>query len=328
MGSDVPALANGRDRWSGLDIVSKSWMLVLGVVGIFVIINLTLVPRLVDWQRAARLAKAHGEVIHETHSLFGHLRVREKDSQRSLLFVDPDGREQLQSQIDLNQPGQLQLGYTRALFASFLVQPDQSSVLIVGLGGGGMVRFLRENEPEIEVTAVEIDPKVVSLAAEFFGTREGPRTRILTEDAFVFLRETAESFDVIYMDAFLRPPEAEQELQDKAQRLKTTAFLGQLRQRLRPGGVVAFNLIESDATTAADLASIREVFSPVYVFQVAETGNLAVIGATGGDRLNREELQNRAIRRTRDSKGEASLDLETVVEGLREDEEAQSIPST
>lgn len=307
----------------------KSILPAIGGLLVLALLNFFLFRWVGDWQLSARQAERHGEVIHETHSAFGHLRVREKGSHRSLLFVGSDGREQLQSRIDLERPENLQLRYTRGLFVSFLLHPDQAEILIVGLGGGGMVRFLNERLPGIAVTAVEIDPQVVAIAETYFETVPGPKTTILTQDAFVLLADDSRSFDAIYMDAFLRPPDSESELQEKAQRLKTTAFLRQVRDRLNPGGVVAFNLIAGDATTSRDLQSIRDVFSPVHVFEIAGSGNLVVVGSTSGESLSREELQRRAGEWRAKSApwaGEA-LDLEGVIEGLREGESSQPIPS-
>ena len=79
--------------------------------------------------------KRCGPVIHERQSAFSHIRVREKDHVRSLMFVRPKGGEGLQTSIDLHAPSELQLDYTRYMFASFLHRQAQDQVLIVGFDG-------------------------------------------------------------------------------------------------------------------------------------------------------------------------------------------------
>ncbi len=272
-----------------------------------------------EWLRAARQARLHGKVIHETRSDFARIRVRERGPLRSLMFVEADGDELLQSRIDLQAPERLELRYSRAMFASFLFRDPQARVLIVGLGGGGMLRFLNSAAPETQVDAVEIDPAVVAIAANYFGTKSGPRTTIHTADAFVFLREQGgPKYDVIYMDAFLRPPaEAPEALKEKAQRLKTADFLREIRGRLvEPGGLVVFNLIEWEATTAGDLEAIREVFPAVYRFAVAGTGNLVVIASTEPQRLDAAELTARAARKEANREWAQTIELEAIVGGL------------
>jgi len=43
------------------------------------------------------------------------------------------------------------------MFSSYLFLPRPEHVLIVGLGGGSMVRFLEHHEPDLKIDVVEID---------------------------------------------------------------------------------------------------------------------------------------------------------------------------
>lgn len=45
------------------------------------------------------------------------------------------------------------------------------SVLLVGLGGGGLPQFLRDFVPGVTVEVVELDPVVLETAKEWFGFR-------------------------------------------------------------------------------------------------------------------------------------------------------------
>lgn len=235
----------------------------------------------------------YGPVIHEARSDFSIIRVRERGTVRSLLFVDEAGREQCQSSVDLANPGGLELAYSRGIFLSFLVRHPQDRVLILGLGGGGMVRFLNHHFPETMVEAVEIDPGVVKIARSHFGLSDREKTRLHTADAFDFIASGEGAFDAIYFDAFLRSPEASG-LEEKTRRLKTREFLGQVRDRLAPGGVVAFNLIAADPRTGDDLAAIREVFPGMARFAVANSGNHVVIASREAPQLDQKSLEARA----------------------------------
>jgi spermidine synthase len=260
-----------------------------------VLIGITGLAQIVVKSRRAAGGTAHGEVIHETRSEYSRIRVREIDRVRRLLFVDDAGDEYCQSAIDLDHPATLQHGYAKGMFASLLLREQQDRVLIVGLGGGGMVRFLNERLPATLVEAVEIDPVVVDIAAEYFGVAEGPRTRIHTADAFTFFDAPRDAFDAIYLDAFLRAPESAR-LGATTERLKTEAFLATLRSHLKEDGVVAFNLIAADPRTGGDLESIRAVFPGMVRFDVPGTGNLVVIAPREGDGPSREELIRRGGR--------------------------------
>ncbi len=257
----------------------------------------------------------YGRLIHETTSDFSQIRVREKGTVRSLLFVDHTGKERCQSSIDLAAPGTSQLQYSKSLFASMLFRYPQNRTLVVGLGGGGMVRYLNQNFPDMTVEAVEIDPVVVALAARYFGTIPGPKTVIHTQDAFAFFEEDHGRYDAIYMDAFLRPSQ-DAELDEKVKRLKTESFLEKLKSYLVPGGVVAFNLIKQEEATPHDLAAIREVFAGTYLFQVPNRGNLAVIATTSEPHLDHHSLRANASRLDREMP--ADLDFSAFLQNMRE----------
>jgi spermidine synthase len=262
----------------------------------FVVLILALTGIVIQGGRelALRLSRhPEGPVIHETTSAYSRIRVRERDGIRRLFFVDPQGRERQQSAIDLRAPERLQLAYSQSMFLSFLFQEQPERVLVVGRGGGGMVRFLQHARPEISLHAVEIDPVVVSIAETYFGTRAGPRTTIQTIDAFVYLAEPHAPYDVIYMDAFLKPP-IDSGLDQLTLRLKTVEFLRQLRSQLSPEGIVVFNLIETDRSTPDDLAALREAFPQVYVFSVPRSWNLTVIATQSTSRLDHKAILARA----------------------------------
>jgi spermidine synthase len=220
---------------------------------------------------------ANGTLIRAVKSNFSDIRVRENGSVRNLIFVEPSGLETRQSSIDLKRPGRLMLGYSELMFGSFLFKHPQPRVLIVGLGGGAMVRFLNHHFPETRVDAVEIDPVVVALADELFGTRPHPGTRIFTEDALLFLQHDHGKYDAIYMDAFLEPGD-DTDPRGIPQKLKTAEFLKGLHRHLTPGGVVAFNIVEHPGLSR-DLESISAAFPVVHTAKAPGTGNHVVIAS-------------------------------------------------
>lgn len=224
---------------------------------------------------------AYGPVIHEEASDFSRIRVRQKGQTRHLLFVSDSGREGLQSSLDLDNPGELQLPYSRWIFSTLLFKNPQKQVLIIGLGGGGMVRFIETHLPETRVDVVEIDPAVVAIAGTYFGVSSKPGINLITEDAFTFIPKAETRYDVIYMDAFLRPS-VDRDASGLTARLKTEAFLEQLQQLLTPGGLIACNLVQNRKATSGDLIAIDHTFADVLSCKVPGSGNLLVIA---GDKI-------------------------------------------
>lgn len=231
-----------------------------------------------------------GDLEHEEVSSFSRIRIRRNGDVRALTFVRDNGQEAVQSRINLASPHTLMSPYARSMFASYLYQPQPRRVLIVGLGGGAMVRFLTHHEPQATIDAVEIDPVVVRLAGDYFGVRTGGNVRVHTADAVKFVESTTERYDLILMDAFLRPSD-DTDTTGVPKGLKTLEFLGRLKRALAPGGVVAFNVNEHD-TMADDVAAVKAAFGNVAVYRSPPSDNKVVI-ATEGAMPTDDELRAR-----------------------------------
>jgi spermidine synthase len=238
------------------------------------------------------LASCQSVLVHEARSPFSHIQIRDWGDQRAMFFIGEGGAATLETLIDLRQPHRLQHRYSHTMMAGLLYGPDPRAVLLVGLGGGAIVRFLNHEFPRTRLDVVEIDPVVVTLAREYFGTVLGERTRIFTEDAVEYVRRTGERYDLILMDAHLMPG-AQTNATGLPLRLAAQAFLVNLRERLTPGGLAVFNLIEGPDTRAS-IGHIRDTFPTVDVYRSSAAGNVIVVALAGGGRPPGNALRERA----------------------------------
>ncbi|HEX4826390.1 MAG TPA: fused MFS/spermidine synthase [Candidatus Polarisedimenticolaceae bacterium] len=239
-----------------------------------------------------RLDEKWGAVQLERKSKYSTIRVRQLGSVRSLTFAGPDGNEAIQTQVDLVRPYALRLNYGPFMFASYLLRPHQERVLIVGLGGGAMVLFLREYDPSLRVDAVEIDPEVTRIASEYFGVRSDEKVNVVTADGVEFLKSTDQMYDVIYMDTYLTPSDSTDAIGVDST-MRTVTFYQNVQRRLTPGGIIVFNINWHDRISA-DLASIRSMFPQTYVFEMPFNGGYVVLGSMDSRRIDRTELIARA----------------------------------
>jgi spermidine synthase len=262
--------------------------LAVGVPIFLAVALLAAAAALVFWSMSP--ARTLGELEHEEVSAFSRIRVRRDGDVRALTFVRDSGQEAVQSRLDLNAPHALQSPYARGMFSSYLYQPHPRRVLIVGLGGGAMVRFLTHHEPQVQIDAVEIDSAVVRIAGEYFGVRTGGNVRVHTADGVAFVESTTDRYDLIMMDAFLRPSN-DTDATGVPTGLKTLAFLDRLKRTLAPGGVVAFNINPHDSM-AEDIAAVAKTFGNAVVYGCPPSDNMVVI-ATGGTVATDDELRSR-----------------------------------
>jgi len=230
-----------------------------------------------------------GIIEHEVQSPYSLIRVRRLGSIRSMVFVRNSGEEAYQSQVNLANPHLLRFNYLQHMFASYLLLPEQKKVLVVGLGGGSMVHFLQKHDAECEVDAVEIDPVVVQLAERFFLLKQTKNVRVIVADAFEYFAENEAKYDVIYMDAFLKPSDATDRT-GAPLKMRTIEFYKQLQSHLTDGGSVVFN-INPHPAIRDDVATIVEAFPQAYVFKLPKAEGFVVIGSMQSARMKPEALR-------------------------------------
>ncbi|HEX9434450.1 MAG TPA: fused MFS/spermidine synthase, partial [Burkholderiales bacterium] len=178
------------------------------------------------------LGACQGVLVHEVKSDYSHIKVIDYGSRRALYFVGDKELDLVETLIDLREPYRLQHPYAQAMTAGLLYRPEPNSVLLVGLGGGALVRFLNHYFPDVRLDVVEIDPAVVEVARDYFGTRPVPGTRILVADGRDFLARSTERYDLILLDAHLYPSELTDGTGHPLS-LRTEAFYRSLHERLR-----------------------------------------------------------------------------------------------
>lgn len=161
----------------------------------------------------------------------GLIEVVDFDGVRSLYF----GTRACQSSMSLADPVALTLTYTRSMLAALLFQPAPLRILLIGLGGGSLARYLLQHLQETEITCIESRASVVELARDHFHLPEQDRLRIHVTDGAEFLTTCpGQAFDLILIDAFdsvgVHPSVCTQE------------FHAATRRALAPGGVMSMNL--------------------------------------------------------------------------------------
>ena len=220
----------------------------------------------------------------EKTTQYSQLLVQDRGLQRSLYFVRDSGEVVLETTVDLSQPEQLVIPYTRAMLVAPLFIPNIKRSLLIGLGGGAMVHFVQAHWPEQMLDAVEIDPVIVALSQTHFGLEQSDQIKLYAEDGFVFIAESKNKYDVIYMDAFLKPSE-DTDSTGVPLRLKTLAFYEQIKARLSPTGLVLFN-INHHGRLEDDINVIHEAFGNVWLLRVPGRGNTIAIASSHQHKLD------------------------------------------
>jgi predicted O-methyltransferase YrrM len=149
---------------------------------------------------------------------------------RMLGSIDRTGRVMEQSAMDLLRPERLVFAYERLMLAAFALVPEPRSALLLGLGGGAMVRHLAAYLPECEITVVEREPVVRSIARRYFHSTRS----VVMADAGEVVAAARRAFDVVLVDLYDAGGAAETKKR----------FWRDCLRALRPGGALGINWAE------------------------------------------------------------------------------------
>ena len=216
------------------------------------------------------------------------IEVSEERGVRYLHF----GSELVQGAMRIARPWALELEYTRELMLPLLLRDDPgypASVLQVGLGAASITRFVHRNYPQARLTVVEIDPRVIATAREFFKLpEESERLRIVVGDGHELLAVSKARFDLIVVDGF--------DEKGRTGSLDTVAFYEAARAHLTRRGMMSVNLLTRRRGVAVSEARMREAFGDhVRILPPPEAGNtVAILGIEPPFEADLEELRRRA----------------------------------
>jgi spermidine synthase len=180
------------------------------------------------------------------------------------------GSDTIQSSMRIARPFDLELAYTRSMMAFLLFVPSPRDVLMIGLGGGSLAKFIHREFPGARVRAVEINPRVVAVARQSF---ELPADRenfeVLIADGADFVTREDVRCDVLIVDGY--------EAHGHVETLASEEFYACCLERLRPSGVLVVNLWSGGSTFGTLLERISGTFTGGTLCLPAERpGNVIV----------------------------------------------------
>jgi spermidine synthase len=144
-----------------------------------------------------------GVVIHQSQSDDGVIEVVDDGELRSLHF----GTFPRQSSMSLQAPHTLELTYTEAMMAALLLNSNPERVLVIGLGGGSLVKYLRHHFPKCYIDVVEYREDVVKVAHGYFQVPDDDaRLKIHMGDGYLYAQEQFYKdeigYDMLLVDAY------------------------------------------------------------------------------------------------------------------------------
>lgn len=185
-------------------------------------------------------------------------------------------RLSVQSEMDIDNPDELVLSYTRTMMSFLLFNPAPEHITMIGLGGGSLVKYCYRHLPDTEITVVEIDPNVISLRDEFAIPPDDARFKVLLGDGAAFVKAPHRALQILMVDGFNAGGQPSQ--------LGSQSFYDNCFDALADDGMMVVNLWGSSDEYDDYLHRIKTSFANrVVVISVDDNLNKIVLAAKSAD---------------------------------------------
>lgn len=194
------------------------------------------------------------------------------------------GDTSVQALMKTDAVEQVILPNIQALLAVLLFCPKPARLLNLGLGGASLERYMDVNWPEVQLTSVESNNKVIELAKDYFHLPE--KVDVKHEPADQFVQEHTQDYDIVLADIFVAA--------NQAGCLYDESFYANISRCIEETGVLAINILpESEEDVVNILLPMKNYFSYLYLLEFPDFSN-AIIFASGKKIPNNDELNKRA----------------------------------
>lgn len=169
-----------------------------------------------------------------------------------------------QSSMRIDDPFHTDIEYIAYLHVAVAVRPDPRKALVIGLGGGSVVKQLWRDHPALHIDAVEIDPEVIEVARALFAVPED-RVDIYQGDGRLALGVLADDYDIAIIDAF--------DDDHVPRHLTTEEFMRELKSVTTDRSAIAYNVFGAaygphSKTFRSMYRTARNVWRNVWVFPI------------------------------------------------------------
>lgn len=172
-----------------------------------------------------------------------------------------------------------------------ITHPAPRNVLVVGGGDGGSSEEILKHPSVERVVLVELDQGVVDIAKKYFhavhrGVFANPKLEVRIGDGAAFIKNTAERFDLIYLD--LTDPIG------AAEALYRETFYRDCKRALATGGALVMHIgspFSHPSRVTDSVANLRAVFSSVAPY----FAHIPSYGALWGFAIASDAIDSRAM---------------------------------
>ena len=216
---------------------------------------------------------------------FAPVTLSEQDGVRYLHF----GSEWVQGAMRIRKPDWPELEYAQQMMAWMLYIEQPRAIAQLGLGTATLTKYCYRTFPEATVTAVELNPSVVSICESMFKLPPNDgRLNVLEMDALDFVNDPAHvaAFDVLQCDLY--------DATARGPVLDTPEFYQSCNACLAPGGIMTVNLFGDHPSFARNVKAMRFACDHVICLPEVHEGNVVALCFERRPEVDDEVLKTRA----------------------------------
>ena len=211
--------------------------------------------------------------------------LSEMDGCRFLHF----GTEWVQGAMRLRKPDWLELEYAQHMMAWMLFIEKPHHIVQLGLGTASLTKFCYRQFPQARVTAIELNPAVISICYSMFRLPENDdRLNVVEMDGEEFVNENGHygTIDVLQVDVY--------DATARGPVLDSAEFYQSCSNCLKPEGILTVNLFGDHPSYIKNIKALNFVFDYVICLPEVHEGNVIAIAFNTRPKLDFTALHERA----------------------------------
>ncbi len=206
-------------------------------------------------QSESLLSSQYVGLLESVESQYNNIKIYKSGSYVTMRFSRAHS-EFSESTINTSNSMELPLSYNRSIMAALAYSPDCKKILMVGLGGGAITRYINMFMPSVDITNVELDRDVIRLAKKYFGIKESENYRIIESDGRIYLKQNMDTnYDIVILDAFRGGY--------IPFHLLTKEYFSLIKEHLNMNGCVALNLHTNSELYDSTIVTLKGTFANI-----------------------------------------------------------------
>ncbi|MFZ3001441.1 MAG: fused MFS/spermidine synthase [Undibacterium umbellatum] len=172
------------------------------------------------------------------------------DGNLRIMYLNP---KCMQSAMKLDAPDELVCAYSRTVMGLLMFHPQPRHILLIGLGGGSLVKYCYRHLPDSRITVLEINADVIAMRDLFMLPQDDERLKVIHCDAVTHLQINTYDADVLLLDAY--------DENGLVADLNTAEFYAICHSNLQADGIMVANVWGKPSALAGMLSRLRQQFA-------------------------------------------------------------------